>query len=162
MSAPILTGERSMRANLRIVPPSLKSLPGVSASRRPSPYDELGREWGCKGDTAKDQVYGERGIYKRVAQANAVFLRHGLSERVMMLMAPIDASLFTELPDLEECIYRHNKRDAQEDVQEAEFIRTRSDAALAGWVKELAADIKDAERLLAALVREQDERKAAK
>lgn len=156
MSAPRLTGERSMRANLRIVPPSIKSPPGLKA------YSRLGRKWGCKDETAKDRIYGERGCYQMTADANEAFLAEGLTERVMTLMSPIDASLFTELPSFEECLHQHNHADAAEDLAQAEFVRTKSDAELGEWIRKLADEANALDKMLASAVRERERRKAAK
>lgn len=145
-----------MRANLRLVRVPLNRHKPVSA------FDRLGLKWGCKPETAKDRIYGDRGIYQMVADANEAFLAVGHSERVMMLMAPIDASLFTELPPLEECIYQHDVRDANEDVAQAEFVKHAGDNELTAWIIKLTDDTRAAEKLCAALVRERDRRKALK
>ena len=129
--------------------------------KRQSAFARLGRKWGCKEETAKDRVYGERGIYQMVADANEAFLEDGLSERVAFLMAPVDASMMGEgVPHLHEAIHAHNHLDACEDVAQAEFIHSAGDAELAEWIRKLATDLHHGEILLAALVRERDGRKA--
>ena len=139
-----------------------RGLRGVQSPRRLSAFQRLGMKWGCKPDTAKDQVYGERGIYQKVADANEAFLADGLAERVAMLMAVVDASMLTEVPHWSEAIHRHNTADAHEDVAQAEWIKNTSDDALDGYIKKLATDIRNAEVLLSALVRERDSRKAGR
>ena len=139
-----------------------RGLRGVQSLRRLGAFQRLGMKWGCKPETAKDQVYGERGIYQKVADANEVFLADGLAERVAMLMAVVDASMLTEVPHYTEAIHPHNAHDATEDVAQAEFVKNAGDAELDGWIKKLAGDLRAGEVLLASLVRERDARKAAK
>lgn len=156
MSAPAETavsGFMGQRVPTPVLP--FKSRP------RPSAFALLGQKWGCKADTAKDRVYGERGIYQMVADANEAFLRDGLAERVAFLMAPVDASMMGEsVPHLHDAIHTHNHLDACEDVAQAEFIREGTDAELADWIKKLATDLHHGEILLAALIREREARKA--
>jgi hypothetical protein len=137
-----------------------RGLRGVQSLRRLSAFQRLGLKWGCKPDTAKDQVYGERGIYQKVADANEAFLADGLAERVAMLMAVVDASMLTEVPHWSEAIHAHNHHDASEDVAQADWMRNTSDESLDGYIKKLATDIRNAEVLLAALVQERDTRRA--
>ena len=159
MSAPTLMGDESrasMRANVspRVLP--FKSRTGLSAFQR------LGLRWGCKADTAKDRIYGERGVYQMVADANEAFLQDGLPERVAFLMAPVDASLLTEVPNLTEAIYRHNRADAVEDCAQAEFIGNAGDTELDEWIRKLAQEAYAIDALKAALVKERELRKAGK
>lgn len=142
-----------MERTLRVAPIPLKSL------RHPSAFVRLGRTWGCKPETAKDRIYGERGVYQMVAEANREFLADGHGDRVAFLMAPIDASLMGTIPDRAEAEHLHNVRDAAEDVHQAEWMATHSDAALDAYIKSLASDIHHAEILLAALITERDARK---
>jgi hypothetical protein len=137
-----------------------RGLRGVQSLRRLGAFQRLGLKWGCKPDTAKDQVYGERGIYQKVADANEAFLADGLAERVAMLMAVVDASMLTEVPHWSEAIHRHNTADAHEDVAQAEWIKNTSDDALEGYIKKLAGDLRAGEVLLAALVQERNARRA--
>lgn len=145
-----------MASTLRACRPALKS------PRHPSAWVRLGRTWGMKPETAKDRVYGERGIYQMVAEANREFIADGYGDRVAFLMAPIDASLMGQIPDRAEAEHVHNVRDAAEDVNQAEWMATHSDAALEAYIKSLASDIHCAEKLLAALITERDNRRAAR
>jgi hypothetical protein len=123
-------------------------------------FARLGQRWGCKRETAQDRVYGERGIYQMVADANEAFLEDGLSERVAFLMAPVDASMMGEgVPQLHDAIHAHNTLDALEDVAQAMFIHNAGDVELGEWIRKLATDLQHGEKLLAALVRERDGRK---
>jgi hypothetical protein len=137
-----------------------RTLPFKSRTRL-SAFERLGQKWGCKGETAKDRVYGERGIYQMVADANEAFLRDGHAERVAFLMAPVDASMMGEgVPHLHDAIHGHNTADAFEDAAQAEFIHSAGDGELEGWIRKLATDLHAGEVLLAALIRERDERRA--
>ena len=161
MSAPMthaVRGEKSVSMRLTV------SAGGVGLNRkaRLDAFARLGQKWGCKRETAQDQVYGERGIYQKVADANEAFLADGHSERVAMLMAVVDASMLTAVPHWSEAVHTHNLCDAQEDVAQSEWIKNTSDQNLENYIKKLAADLRNGEVLLAALVRERDERKAAK
>jgi hypothetical protein len=153
MTAPVRLRSVSMERTVRHSAHRFKSPGTVSAFHR------LGQKWGCKPETAKDRVYGERGVYQMVADANEAFLADGLAERVAMLMAVVDASMLTTVPPLEEAIHKHNHSDAVEDVEQALFIRTAGDAELGGWITKLATDIRLSESLLAALVRERETRR---
>lgn len=125
---------------------------------RVSPYERLAQELGyTKTKTARDNVGRP---YLQVAITNRVLIEAGLTEKVGELMAVVDASMLTEVPHWSEAIHTHNASDAHEDVAQAEWIKHTSDEALDAYIKKLAGDLRVGEVLLAALVREQDERRA--
>lgn len=157
MSAPTVSGEVSrvsMRAKMPTrVLPFKRHFTGL-------PYQRLAQELGyARVKTARDTVARP---YHQVAITNRVLIESGHPEKACELMAVVDASMLPEVPDLGEAIHRHNKADALEDVEQSEFIRTAGDAELAGWITKLATDLRHGETLLAALVRERDERKAGR
>ncbi len=133
-------------------------LPFKSPTRL-SAYQRLGMRWGCRDSTAKDRIYGERGIYQMVADANSILLAEGYGERVAALMSVVEASLIPpDAPTLADCVHAHNQTDATEDLAQAEYLRNSTDEALAAWKRKLAHDLSCGERLLAAMVREETRR----
>ena len=127
--------------------------------RHVSPYERLGEELGIKTKTARDNVARP---YLQVAITNRVLIEAGQSEKVVELMAVIDASLLTQTPPLVDAINDHNRCDATEDVAQAEFIKNAGDAELEAWIKKLAADLHAGETLLRCLITERDNRRAAR
>lgn len=155
MSAPTVTGEEQVVVIRHTVGGAHVPL---NRPKHPSAFQRLGWKWGCKPETAKDRVYGERGIYRMVADANEEFLADGLAERVYTLMACIQASLLTEVPSLTVAINRHNVADASEDVQQAQFVANASSAELRGWKEKLAAERAALDELLASIEHEEQRR----
>ncbi len=147
--------EKRMDATVRQRTNQIKSL------QRGSVWVRLGRKWGMKPETAKDRIYGERGIYRMVAEANQEFLADGHGDRVAFLMATIDASLMGAVPPLEDAIHREQCSDAMEDRYQADFIRNSGSDELEHCIKTLAKNIHDSEVLLAAYIAEKQRRKDA-
>lgn len=128
--------------------------------RRVSPYLRLAEELGyAKEKTARDNVGRP---YLQVAITNRVLLEAGQSEKVGELMAVIEASLMGQPEPLEEARYKAGCADVAEDRAEIEFIKNAGDTELDAWIKKLADELYQGEKLLTALITERDKRRGEK
>lgn len=125
--------------------------------RTRSPFVRLAEELGyAKEKTARDNVARP---YLQVAITNRVLLDAGLSTKVGELMGVITASLMGEPVPLTEAINAHNRCDASEDLAQAEFLKNAGDAELEAWIKKLADDLFNGEKLLQSMIVERDARR---
>lgn len=134
-------------------------LPYLPITRQPGalPFVRLAQELGyAKEKTARDQLSRP---YLQVAKTNEVLRASGHEAKAVELMTVVDASMQGALPCLADAVNAHNSADATEDVAQADFIKTSGDEQLEAWIKRLASDLKNGERLLACLVAERQKRR---
>jgi hypothetical protein len=116
---------------------------------------------GCSEATAEKRMYGEHAVNLQTAKIIECLLLRGETEEAGAFEAPILAALMgTTVPHWSEAVHEHNRNDGLEDVRQASWIHDQSDENLDAYIRQLAPDIRAAERLLAALVQERNARRA--
>jgi hypothetical protein len=159
MSAPAASGVvMGTTVGPRLVPshPQVGGSPKVRATK----LRDYATALECSEAVAEKKVYGHRAVNHETATVIEAMLQRGEIEDAAAFGAPITAALTgTPAPHWTDAMHDHNYRDAAEDVDQARWIRESSDAALELYIRSLATDIRYAERYLASLCRERDERR---